>query len=337
MFPAQKSQTIINSISDYFLTTMNDYPKASSFWNPIYILEGVLMGSLTYLWLEYAQMGKLYHWLFPIIFSTTIVLGHFIITKLIFRFWPLSEITIGKFWGISLVGIILSFFIVSFMGICGILCMIIGSYCPTAWHTSAPDGIAVFFKIVLIPWGISTFLLTQAVLKKQIAEELASIKEINAELEKRKSENQIDRDPIHDEAKSLNAEDTQRSRFFDIPSPGDSRKIAVIDIYFIAVEDHYCRLVTRQNGDLHEELVRLTLKEALDNLPATHFAQVHRSYIVNLQHVKQIKKEGQAYQLYLEDNDTFLPASRHRAHTFLPKLKEILGQSTSPVSADHIN
>ena len=37
-----------------------------------------------------------------------------------------------------------------------------------------------------------------------------------------------------------------------------------------------------------------------------------------------IKKEGQAYRLFVEGSDNFLPASRHRAITFLPKLKEIL-------------
>jgi DNA-binding LytR/AlgR family response regulator len=102
------------------------------------------------------------------------------------------------------------------------------------------------------------------------------------------------------------------------------RKIAFIDLYFLAVEDHYCKLVFNRKGEIHKEYVRLSLREALANLPSSHFAQVHRSYAVNLQHVKHIKKEGQAYQLYIEGSDNFLPASRHRAHTFLPKLKEIL-------------
>lgn len=38
--------------------------------------------------------------------------------------------------------------------------------------------LAVFNKIVLIPWAVSTFLLTQGELKKHLANELASIKQI---------------------------------------------------------------------------------------------------------------------------------------------------------------
>jgi DNA-binding LytR/AlgR family response regulator len=82
--------------------------------------------------------------------------------------------------------------------------------------------------------------------------------------------------------------------------------------------------VFNRKGEIYQEYLRLSLKKALANLPSSQFVQVHRSYAVNLQHVKHIKKEGQAYQLLIKGSDNFLPASRHRAHTFLPKLREIL-------------
>jgi hypothetical protein len=55
--------------------------------------------------------------------------------------------------------------------------------------------------------------------------------------------------------------------------------------------------VFNRKGKIYNEYVRLSLKEELVNLPSSHFAQIHRSYAVNLQHVKHIKKEGQAYKL----------------------------------------
>lgn len=88
----------------------------------------------------------------------------------------------------------------------------------------------------------------------------------------------------------------KRSDSFSIPLKDGIIKVAFIDIYFIAVEDYYCRLVYNREGESYKEYARLSLKEALANLPSRHFAQVHRSYAVNLQHVKHIKKEGQAYQ-----------------------------------------
>ena len=150
-----------------------------------------------------------------------------------------------------------------------------------------------------------------------MAKELASIKQINDSLDQKKIEIKSQKIPINDESE-------KRSDSFSVPLKDGIRKIAFSDIYFIAVEDHYCKLVFNREGEIYKEYVRLSLKEALANLPSSHFAQVHRSYAVNLQHVKHIKKEGQAYQLFLEGSDNFLPASRHRAHTFLPKLKEIL-------------
>lgn len=320
----QRIRLFLNEKADYFATIMDVRPEASSNRFSFFILEGVLIGLFTYLWLEYAEMGALYHWFFPIIVSSAISIIHFTAIVVVFRLWKPQKTTFAKFWLISLAGVTLGYFMTYAMGICGLICLIIGSYCPTAWHTSPPQTIAVLFKTILVPWGISTYLLTQRVLKKQIVEQLASIKLINTILEQQQDEISTDEDLIDDGVKPANAEEEQQTEFFSVSLKGESSKIALIDIYFIAVEDHYCKLVTNKNGDLHEELIRLSLKEALESLPSSHFAQVHRSFIVNLQHVKHIKKEGQAYQLFLEGNDTFLPASRHRAQYFLPKLKEFL-------------
>jgi DNA-binding LytR/AlgR family response regulator len=197
-------------------------------------------------------------------------------------------------------------------------------YCPVIWHTSPPDAIAVFFKTVLFSWVLSIYFLTQGILKKEMAKELASIKHINDSLGQKKFEIKSQEDSIHHEVNSSKDESEKGGDSFSVPLKDGIKTIAFIDIYFIAVEDHYCNFVFNRKGEICKEYVRLSLKEALANLPSSHFAQVHRSYAVNLQHVKHIKKEGQAYQLFIEGSDNFLPASRHRAHTFLPKLKEIL-------------
>ena len=313
----QKSRSIFGDISDYLQIKMSDYPNTSPFRITIYLLEGVLIGLFTYLWLEYAQMGRLYHWLFPIIVSSAIVFVHYSITEITHKYWKPFKRTIGTFWLISFAAVVVSFILVYFTGICGFVCQITGSYCPVIWHTSPPDTIVVFFKTVLLPWVISISLLTQGILKKEMAKELASIKQINNSLDQKKFESNSQKISIIDEGE-------KRLDRFCVPLRDGVRKIAVSDLYFIAVEDHYCKFVFNREGEIDNEYVRLTLKEALANLPSGHFAQVHRSYAVNLKHVKHIKKEGQAYQLFIEGSDDFLPASRHRAHDFLPKLKEIL-------------
>ncbi len=189
--------------------------------------------------------------------------------------------------------------------------------------------LTVFYKIVLIPWAVSTFLLNQGELNKQIANELASIKQINESLDQKIFELKSQTASISDDVSPSKDESGIGSDDFRVPLKDGNLNIAFGNIYFIAVEDHYCKLVMNREGKINEEYVRLSLKDALANLPSSHFVQVHRSYAVNLQHVKHIKKAGQAYQLFIEGNDNFIPASRHRAHTFLPKLKEILNQSAS--------
>jgi len=296
---------------------MDDYPNTSFLRITSYLLEGVLIGLFTFLWLEYAQMGKLYHWLFPVIVSSAIVIFHYLIAEIVYKFGiPIKRI-MGIFWAVSFAGLVVSFILVYFTGICGFVCQVTGSHCPVLWHTSPPAMIAVFFKTVFLPWLISIALLTQGILKREMAKELARIKQINDSLDQNKIDIDSQRISSTDESKT-------KTDSFSVPLKGGIRKIAFSDIYFIAVEDHYCKIVYHHGGEIYQEYVRLSLKEALGNLPSNHFAQVHRSYAVNLQHVKHIKKEGQAYQLFIKGSDHFLPASRHRAHIFLPKLQEIL-------------
>jgi hypothetical protein len=324
MSRVQKSRSIWGNIEEYLLTGMDEYPSTSTFRIAMYLLEGVLIGLFTYLWLEFAQMGTLYHWLFPAIVSSAIVICHYAITEIIFIFWNPPKRTIGTLCLVSFTGVAMSFSLVYLGGICGFACRIIGSYCPVNWHTSPPDAIMVFFKTVLLPWVVSIFFLTQGILKKEIAKELADIKQINDSLGQKGFETIPQSGSIHDEGNPPNNEGENKSDSFTVPLKEGIRTIDFIDIYFIAVEDHYCRLVFNRKGTTCKEYVRLSLKEALEKLPSGHFAQVHRSYAVNLRHVKHIRKQGQAYQLHMDGSDDIIPASRHRVHIFLPKLEDIL-------------
>jgi DNA-binding LytR/AlgR family response regulator len=326
----QKSRSIFSDIADYLLTRLDGYPNASSFRITVYLLEGVLIGLFFYLWLEYTQTGVLFKTYYPIFVAVCIIFWHYLVAefggRFIYKHLKSFKVTIGKFWVISFAGVCFGYIMVYFNG----QCPGIAQYYPdiSSFYSShsAPTlvRLAVFYKIVLIPWAVSTFLLTQGELKKQIVNELAGIKQINDSIDQKKFESKSQKTVINDEVNPSKDEGGKRSNSFSVPSKDGIRKIAFIDIYFIAVEDHYCKLVFNRKGEIYIEYVRLSLKEALANLPPSHFAQIHRSYAVNLQHVKHIKKEGQAYQLFIEGSDNFLPASRHRAHTFLPKLKEIL-------------
>ncbi|MFO7998602.1 MAG: response regulator [Bacteroidales bacterium] len=61
-------------------------------------------------------------------------------------------------------------------------------------------------------------------------------------------------------------------------------KIIVKDIYYIEAERNYCRIYSKDK----EYLLVMTLKDINDKLPQGHFVRVHRSYVVNVEHVNEV-------------------------------------------------
>ena len=151
MDATQNNPVKTNHISDLLLTRLDGTQYGSAMGKGIYLIEGVLICIMTFLWLEYAEMGKLYHWLFPIIVGSIIGSVHYVMTALILKFQRAEKITIGKYWLISFIGIVFSFIVAYGMGLCGIVCVVLGSYCPVSWHTSVPSVTVIFFKTVLMP------------------------------------------------------------------------------------------------------------------------------------------------------------------------------------------
>ena len=331
MFKNFKGQLNLNSILDYVQTPIENYPDASTFRQSIYVVEAGLICIFSYLWLEYTQMDGLFKSVYPIIIATIIIISQYLVVefggRLIYKHWQPFKINIGKFWGLSFVGVFFGFTMVYFNAQCiGIEKLYPDIfYFYTEHPAPLPSRLAVFYKIILIPWMVATFLLTQGVLKKQLEKELAEIKQINDKLEKKKQEIPPENKPVYIEESISKDENEKKSTHFETTSEDGFKKIAFIDIYYIAVKDHYCQLVINKEGELHKELLRLSLKQAMAKLPSDYFVQVHRSYTINLQHVLKINKKGQAFQLLIRGTNDFIPASRHRAQEFLPKIKKILG------------
>ncbi len=61
-------------------------------------------------------------------------------------------------------------------------------------------------------------------------------------------------------------------------------KIMVKDIYYIEAERNYCRIYSKGK----EYLLVMTLKDLNEKLPKGHFVRVHRSYIVNVEHLDEV-------------------------------------------------
>ena len=80
-----------------------------------------------------------------------------------------------------------------------------------------------------------------------MAKELAGIKQINDSLDQKKFEIKSQKIPINEEG-------GKRSDSFSVPLKDGVRRIDFIDLYFIAVEDHYCKFVFNNKGEIYKSM-----------------------------------------------------------------------------------
>lgn len=105
---------------------------------------------------------------------------------------------------------------------------------------------------------------------------------------------------------------------------GDFRKLAVRkggrtvllnieDIVFISAKNKSTYVHTYEN----QYIVDMTLAELEQKLNREHFHRVHRSYIINLESIKEIVRQDGGYAVAVNDRDeTRVPVARRHVRTF---------------------
>jgi DNA-binding LytR/AlgR family response regulator len=97
-------------------------------------------------------------------------------------------------------------------------------------------------------------------------------------------------------------------------SVGNAVRLIPVDQVIYLRSDEKYTLVVWQGG---EALIRTTIRELADELDPEHFAQVHRSVIVNLHHVAQVVRGlNETAELHLRGRNEVLPVSRSHLHLF---------------------
>ena len=81
-------------------------------------------------------------------------------------------------------------------------------------------------------------------------------------------------------------------------------------IYFIQSDGNYCQVHTEENS----YYLHMTLKNILARYIGSKFFQIHKSYIVNLDHINKIRKEGEGKACAVLDSSKLpcLPVARRR-------------------------
>jgi DNA-binding LytR/AlgR family response regulator len=94
--------------------------------------------------------------------------------------------------------------------------------------------------------------------------------------------------------------------------------IAVDDIDYLRSDAKYTRVAWRgEDGRASEAVVRVGLKDLLPQLDPEHFAQVHRSVVVNLRAISHVRRhDNDTAEIHLKRRKDTLPVSRSYLHLF---------------------
>ncbi|EAR07536.1 LytR/AlgR family response regulator transcription factor [Reinekea blandensis] len=89
--------------------------------------------------------------------------------------------------------------------------------------------------------------------------------------------------------------------------------IAVNEVRFFRAEDKYTTVVT----DDDEFLMRMSIRQLEEQLDLTYFWRIHRSTVVNMQHVDRAERNDAGnYEVYILGRSKPLPVSRAHQHLF---------------------
>ena len=96
------------------------------------------------------------------------------------------------------------------------------------------------------------------------------------------------------------------------------RLIPTDDIDYLRSDTKYTLVSWRGDaGQLSEALVRIALKELVEQLDPEHFAQVHRSVVVNLRAISHVTRgDNETASIHLKGRKEILPVSRSYLHLF---------------------
>ena len=98
---------------------------------------------------------------------------------------------------------------------------------------------------------------------------------------------------------------------------GSLRMIPIDDIDYLKSDTKYTLVAYRDEGQPAEALIRTPLKDLLAQLDPAHFAQVHRSVLVNLRSIRRVTRgDNETADIELKGRHERLGVSRSYLHLF---------------------
>lgn len=146
---------------------------------------------------------------------------------------------------------------------------------------------------------------------------------LGATVERLKARLQQAQPAVHSEqlltqlAARLNLDPPKRLAWIRATVGSSLRMIPVDDIDFLKSDSKYTLVAYRDEGQPAEALIRTPLKDLLVQLDPAHFAQVHRSVVINLRSIRRVTRgENETAGIELKGRPERLPVSRAYLHLF---------------------
>jgi len=108
---------------------------------------------------------------------------------------------------------------------------------------------------------------------------------------------------------------------------GDKKTFEVLSTELVCIEanDNYSAFYYYKDNKIFKELHRVSLKNAETQLlDCEDIMRCHKSYIVNIRHIKNITGNAQGYKLHFADLNFEIPVSRSFPKEILFKIKDII-------------
>lgn len=119
------------------------------------------------------------------------------------------------------------------------------------------------------------------------------------------------RPPISVGAKSLLPERASLERLNILDENGQLRlSLKPADLLYIESADNYVLVCFRKEQRIAKEMVRNSMKRIETDLKESNCVRCHRSYLINLDAVSYLRKEGRSYEALIESAGISIPISR---------------------------
>ena len=203
-----------------------------------------------------------------------------------------------------------------------------GCYYLPILHSKAVifDEYWILFSKTTPIWLIIAILVNSLSKNRYYLRELDLLENINSELELQQNNNYPATNNKTENTEQVNNEATLDLGMITNTNNKTEAVIPLNKIIHITVTEHYCQIFQQKEQQQETNVleIRSPLKD-IKNLLSKDFVQIHRSHVINLNHVSHIDKRARSYEVTLCTGSITLPVSRHRVPEVFPLLAEKLG------------